>query len=704
MYLLNYTLDNLSLMALTISTGFVVDDAVVVIENITRHLEQGMEPFAAAMRGSREIGFTVLSMSLSLVAVFLPILLMTGIVGRLFREFAIVLSAAIAVSLVVSLTTTPMMCARFLKAERGQRRGWAYRMSERVFQSLLGGYETALRWVLRNSAIVMVLTLVTIGLNVHLFMIIKKGFFPQQDTGRLNGTIQAGQDASFQSMQEKLARFSKIVKDDPAVDDVEAFTGTAGSSGGGAATNAGRMFIDLKPLEERKMDADAVIARLRTKLARVSGATLFLQSIQDLRIGGRSSSTQYQFTLSSDNLDELNAWAPKMFAAMKKLPQIIDVSSDQQNKGLETALVVDRDRASRLQITQQMIDDVLYDSFGQRQVSTIFAPLQSIPRGHGNGPGILAESAALKGRVSGLPQRRAGPARAFADFKTGFTPLTVNHQGQFPSVTLSFNLPLNGSLGEAVDAIGEAQRKLGIPAAISASFQGTAQAFQDSLANQPWLILAALLTVYIVLGILYESLIHPITILSTLPSAGVGALLALMMMQTELERDCADRDHPADRHRQEERHHDDRLCAGGRAQRGRSPEEAIFEACILRFRPIMMTTMAALLGGLPLALGRGIGLGTSPPVGHRYRRRADLQPDADAVHHAGDLSLPGSPALAGARRWASAGPPGGAAGRRWRSFVEGWVSHQRLKPQDELFTTETPLTGLPPDDIMQALA
>jgi multidrug efflux pump len=615
MYLLHYNLDNLSLMALTVSTGFVVDDAIVVMENITRYREKGLSPFAAAMRGSREIGFTVLSMSVSLVAVFIPLLLMGGIVGRLFREFAISLSVAVGISLIVSLTTTPMLCAWFLKPEASQRHGKLYHFTERGFSGLLNGYATALRWVLRHSRLTLAITVLTVCLNIYLFTIVPKGFFPQQDTGRLNGTLLADQDISFQAMRQKLLQFVRICKEDPGIDNVEAFTGVAGSSGGGVATNTARMFIDLKPLAERKISADEVIARLRPKLAKVPGATLFLQSVQDLRIGGKSSSTQYQFTLQSDNLEDLNYWAPRMLSKMTSLRQLVDVNSDQQNKGLEATLVIDNDKAASLQITTQMIDDILYDAFGQRQVSTVYTQfneyhvVMEVAPKYWQNPQSLNDIYVLSKASAEVP------LGAFAHFETRLTPLAVNHQGLFPSVTFSFNLPANVALGDAVEAITELARKMGTPSSIRTSFMGTAQVFQASLASEPPLILLSLLTVYIVLGILYESLIHPITILSTLPSAGVGAILALLWTKTELnvmsmiglilligivkKNAIMMIDFALEAERKE----------------GKSPEEAILEACLLRFRPIMMTTLAALLGGLPLALGGGIGSELRRPLG-----------------------------------------------------------------------------------------
>ncbi|PYU90931.1 MAG: multidrug transporter subunit MdtC, partial [Acidobacteria bacterium] len=527
MYLLGYSVDNLSLMALTISTGFVVDDAIVVIENVTRYLEQGFHPFEATLRGAREIGFTVLSMSTSLVAVFIPILLMGGIVGRLFREFAVTLSVAIAVSLIVSLTTTPMMCARFLKPEGRRQHGRLYSASERAFQWILRRYEAGLAWVLAHQRLTLALTLITVCVNAYLYVAVPKGFFPDQDTGRLTGSIQAAQNTSFQAMRGKVSQFAGIVMADPAVDAVVAFTG-------GGGTNTARMFIALKPLAERKADANQVMARLRGKLSSVPGASLYLQSVQDIRVGGRVSNAQLQFTLQGDDLKELNRWAPRVLGQLQKLPELADVNSDQQNRGLEATLAIDRDTASRLGITTQMIDDTLYDAFGQRLVSTLYTQMNQYHVVMEVAPRFWQSPETLKDIYVRSSVGAMVPLSAFTRFEPAATALAVNHQGQFPAVTLSFNLAPGVALGEAVKAIEAAQREMGLPAGIRASFQGTAQAFQASLANEPLLILAALVTVYIVLGMLYESTIHPITILSTLPSAGVGAIVALLLCRTEL--------------------------------------------------------------------------------------------------------------------------------------------------------------------------
>ena len=611
MYLCGYSLDNLSLMALTIATGFVVDDAIVVLENISRYREQGIPPLQAALRGAKEITFTVLSMSLSLVAVFLPILLMGGMVGRLFREFAVTLSVAIIVSLLVSLITTPMMCARLLKPEQDTPHGWWYRVSERFFNGMRGGYATSLTWVLRHPRSMLAVTLATMGFSIYLYVVIPKGFFPQQDTGRLSGSIQASQDISFQAMSQKLTEVAKIIQSDPAVDTVMGFSG----GGGGSTTNTGRMFISLKPLEERKLSADQVIARLRSKLATVPGAPTFLQAVQDLRIGGRASSAQYQYTLQSVDLKELNTWAPRVERQLRTLPNIVDVNSDQQDKGLQSLVVFDRGTASRLGLSPQLIDDTLYDAFGQRQVSIMYTPLNQYHVVMEVAPQFWQSAAALNDIYVRSPAGMQVPLSAVARYEPTSTLLSVNHQGQFPGVTMSFNMAAGTSLSEAVQSIEKSMRDIGLPGDIKGSFQGTAKAFQASLESQPLLILAALVTVYIVLGILYESYIHPLTILSTIPSAGVGALLALLLFKTELsmialigiilligivkKNAIMMIDFALEAERKDEK----------------PPEEAIYEACLMRFRPIMMTTMAALLGALPLAVGMGVGSELRRPLG-----------------------------------------------------------------------------------------
>jgi multidrug efflux pump len=607
MYLLHYSIDNLSLMALAICTGFVVDDAIVVIENITRYLEAGDPPMEAALKGSREIGFTVLSMSVSLIAVFIPILLMGGVVGRLFREFAVTLSVAIAVSLCVSLTTTPMMCAKFLKSERDTKHGRLYKASERVFQWGLDTYSSGLRWVLRHQPLMLVVTAATICFSVYLYIVVPKGFFPQQDTGRMSGSILGAQDLSFPAMQQKLKQYTDIVMSDPAVSSMSANTG-------GGAENTGRMNVDLKPLSERKVTVDQVIARLRRRTAVVPGATLFFRANQDITVGGRFSNSQYQYTLESENLSDLQQWAPRVEARLRQVPGLRDVNSDQQTRGLQATLVIDRDTASRLGIAPAAIDNTLYDAFGQRQVSTIYTQLNQYHV-------VMEVDAAFRDSTDNIEQlfvrSSTGaqvPLSAFTHFEMKTTSLAVNHQGQFPAVTISFNLGEGVALGNAVKDIEAAVLQLGVPSDIRPTFQGTAQAFQASLANQPWLILAALITVYIVLGVLYESYIHPVTILSTLPSAGVGALLALLAFHTELtvialigiilligivkKNAIMMIDFAVEAERS-----------------GKTSEESIYQACLLRFRPIMMTTMAALLGGLPLALAAGTGAELRRPLG-----------------------------------------------------------------------------------------
>jgi multidrug efflux pump len=612
MYLCGYSVDNLSLMALTIATGFVVDDAIVVLENISRHIEQGVAPMRAALQGTAEVGFTVLSMSLSLVAVFIPILLMGGIVGRLFREFAVVLSVAILVSMVVSLTTTPMMCARLLRPETGGAHGRLHRASERAFNWLSRGYESSLSWALRHPVIMLVLTAATVALNFYLYAAVPKGFFPQQDTGRLSGAIQAAQDISFQAMRDKLSQLVAIVQADPAVESVMGFTG-GGSMG--TTRNTGRVFIALKPLNQRDANADQVIGRLRGKLAKVPGATLYLQAVQDVRIGGRQSNAQYQYTLQGESLRELASWAPRILAQLRQLPQIVDVNSDQQDRGLQSTITVDRDTASRLGVSASLIDNTLYDAFGQRQVSTMYRARNQYHVVMELAPQYWQRPDTLRDIYVRSANGQQVPLAAFARFQPNASTLAVNHQGQFPAVTLSFNLAPGVALGNAVTAIQDAVAQLGAPASVRGSFQGAAQAFQASLANQPWLILAALVTVYIVLGILYESYIHPITILSTLPSAGVGAILALLVCGTELsiialigiilligivkKNAILMID----------------FALSAERERGLAPLEAIRQACLLRLRPILMTTMAALLGALPLAIGMGTGAELRRPLG-----------------------------------------------------------------------------------------
>jgi multidrug efflux pump len=608
MYLCGYSLNNLSLMALTVATGFVVDDAIVVLENISRKIEEGMTPMQAALAGTREVAFTVVSISLSLIAVFVPILMMGGIVGRLFREFAVTLSVAILVSLFVSLTATPMMCARLLRKESERRDNRFFAALERGFDGLLRGYERSLSWALRHGRLMMALLFATVCFNVYLYVVVPKGFFPQQDTGRLSGSIQADQDISFQAMQAKLAEFVDIVRQDPAVDNVIGFTG-------GGGRNTARMFVALKPVAERKMTADKVMARLRGKLAGVAGAQLYLQPVQDIRIGGRGGQALYQYTLQADDLDELRAWEPRIRQAMGDLPQLVDVNTDSQDRGLQTSLTIDRDAASRLGVTPRTIDSTLNDLFGQRQVSTMYTALNQYKVVMEAAPKYWQSPEALKDVHVSSSDGTLVPLAAFASYAPTNTALSVNHQGQFVASTISFNLPVGVSLSDATRAIRATLDRIGVPTSIQGGYQGTARMFQASLSSQPLLILAALLTVYIVLGILYESLVHPLTILSTLPSAGVGAILALLACGMEfniialigvilliglvkknaiLMIDFA---------------------LHAERNRGMPPEQAIFQACLLRFRPIMMTTMAALLGAVPLAIGTGEGSELRRPLG-----------------------------------------------------------------------------------------
>src|SRR5579883_257466 len=667
MYLMGYSLDNLSLMALTVATGFVVDDAIVVLENVTRYLEDGLSPLEAAIKGAGEVGFTVLSMSISLIAVFIPILLMGGIVGRLFREFAMVISISILISLAVSLSTTPMMCSVLLRPLAGERHGRLYRVSERFFEAMLGFYRRTLTAALEHPLSVVIILVGVFGLNFYLYGAIPKGFFPQQDTGRIIGIIQADQSISFQLMQQKLSQFVSIIKKDPAVETVVGFTG-------GGQTNSGFMFLSLKPTDQRRISADGVITRLRREMAVVPGATLFLQAVQDIRVGGRASNAQYQYTLQGPTLEELSEWTPKIVAALQSEHDLADVNSDQQNKGLESDLVIDRDAAARLGITVSQIDNTLYDAFGQRQVSTIYvarnqyhvimevaprywqnpetlkdvyvstsgasvggsqstnavagtvvaggatfsansANAQAARNLATNSIGATGKGVSSTGSAVSTSQETMIPLSAVAHFTSGATPLGVNHQGLLVASTISFNIPEGVSLGTASATIEAAMNRIGVPATIRGTFQGTAKAFQDSLDNQPFLILAALVTIYIVLGVLYESYVHPLTILSTLPSAGVGALLALMAFKTEFsimaligvilligivkKNAIMMIDFALDAER----------------RRGLSPLDAIREACLLRFRPIMMTTMAAMLGAVPLALGVGDGGELRQPLG-----------------------------------------------------------------------------------------
>ena len=608
MYLCGYSLDNLSLMALTIATGFVVDDAVVVLENVSRHIEDGMTPLAAALQGAREVGFTVVSMSISLIAVFVPILLMGGIIGRLFREFAVTLSAAILVSLVVSLTATPMMCARVLRPAAEDRPGrWSLAV-ERLFARLLAFYERTLQWALRHSRLMLATLIGTVALNVYLYVIVPKGFMPQQDTGRIQGNLVADQSISFQAMRQKLASYVAIIRADPAVDHVVAFTG-------GGQRNSAFFFVMLKPIAQRRISADLVIARMRRELAHVPGATLFLQAAQDVRVGGRGANAQFQYTLSGDDLAELRSWEPKIRQALSAVPQIVDVSTDQQDLGLQTSLIVDRNAATHLGVSMAQLDSTLNDLFGQRQVSTIYNPLNQYHVVMEVAPSYWQNPAELDHTYVASNTGAMVPLAAFAHWEPTNTSLAVAHQGQFVATTVSFNLPPGGSLSDASRAVELTLARIGVPASIHGSFQGTAQAFKSSLESQPLLILAALVAVYLVLGILYESLIHPLTIISTLPSAGVGALLALLATRTDftiialigvilligivkknaiLMVDFA---------------------ITQRRDHGLGAEDAIYRACVLRFRPILMTTLAALFGAVPLAFGHGDGAEMRQPLG-----------------------------------------------------------------------------------------
>lgn len=611
MYLLNYSLDNLSLMALTIATGFVVDDAIVVIENISRHLEAGMSPMAASIRGAREIGFTVLSISISLVAVFIPILLMNGLVGRLFREFAVVLSVAIGVSMVVSLTTTPMMCAWMLKHRTVKDRGWFFRWTEAIFDLWIRMYASSLRVVLRHQWMTLIVTVGTIALTGYLYAVIPKGFFPQQDTGRLSANLVADQATSFRAMTALLDQFAAVIEDDPAVATVQASIG----GGFGGATNSARIFVMLKPLNERRATPEQIMGRIRAKASKIPGAALLMQSVQDLRIGGRGSSAQYQYSLKADSIEELNEWTPKLLDRMRQIPGIVDLNSDQQNGGLQTRLEIDRTTAARLGVSLAQIDNTLYDAFGQRQVSTMYKSQNQYRVVMEVDQEFAENPDALNGLYVQGPEGAQIPLQALCTITKTNSSLSANHSGQFPSATISFNLAQGVSLSQIVPQIEQLSVNLGLPENIQGKFAGAAEAFQSSLNTQPLLILAALISVYIVLGILYESYIHPLTILSTLPSAGVGALLALLLCGYELnvmsligillligivkKNAIMMIDFAIEAER----------------TAGKSPEEAIFEACLMRFRPITMTTMAALFAGLPLAVGSGNGAEIRQPLG-----------------------------------------------------------------------------------------
>jgi multidrug efflux pump len=645
MYLLGYSLNNLTLMALTISTGFVVDDAIVMIENIARYIEEGDSPLEAALKGSEQIGFTIISLTVSLIAVLIPLLFMGDIVGRLFREFAITLSVTILVSAVVSLTLTPMMCAKLLKHKPPAEQSRFYRWSETIFNRVIARYGTTLKWVLRHQEATLLIAGLTLVATILLYIAAPKGFFPVQDTGVIIGISEAPQTISFNGLSERQQQLTKIILQDPAVESLSSFIGIDGTN---ATVNSGRIQINLKPLSQRKIDASDIIRRLQPELAKIEGITLYMQPVQDLTVEDRVSRTQYQYSLEDASADELNQWAPRLVQKLQALPELRDVASDQQDRGLRASLVIDRNTAARLGVTPQVIDDTLYDAFGQRQVSTIFTQLnqyhvvvevkpnlqrdpsslkdiyvrpattsQSATSGQASSgsakPGSTSATAAASAQSTSSSS--AVPLGSFTHFEQGTTALAINHQGQFPEVTLSFNLAPGAALGDAVNAIEQTKQEIGMPPSIQAGFQGTAQAFQASLTNEPLLILAALVTVYIVLGVLYESYIHPVTILSTLPSAGVGAILALLICGKEL----------------------DVIALIGiilligivkknaimmidfalEAERegGKEPEEAIYEACLLRFRPIMMTTMAALLAGLPLALVSGVGAELRRPLG-----------------------------------------------------------------------------------------
>jgi multidrug efflux pump len=608
MYMFGYSLDNLSLMAMTIATGFVVDDAIVVMENIARHLEAGMKPFAAALKGAEEIGFTVFTISISLIAVFIPLLLMGGIVGRLFREFAVTLSTAVFVSMIISLTTTPMMCAYLLKSERTEKHGRLYMASENFFDWVLSLYRGSLHWVLKHPALTLIVLFVTIALNVVLIIKIPKGFFPVEDTGAIQGSIRGPQDSSFPAMDDSARKIGAVIKSDPGVANVIAFTG------GNGATNTGNIYIALKPLNERKVSAAEIINRLRPKLNRLPVASAFLQAVQDLRIGGRSSNAMYQYTIQSDTVEDLSKWGPILLNEMKRLPGFQDVSADQQNGGLDQMMTYDRVTAAKLGVTTQSLDSTLYSAFGQSEVSIIYTQLNQYYVVLEVAPQYWQSPEGLKD-IYFQSSGRNVPLLTMAKGQANTTPLAINHTGLFPSVTVSFNLAPNVSLSQATLSIDQLQKRLGTPSSLQGFFAGTLLAYQQSLESEPWLIATALLAVYIILGILYESLVHPWTIISSLPSASVGAMLALMLFNQDLniisiigivlligivkKNAIMMIDFALQAEREE----------------GKNPLEAIFEACMLRFRPILMTTMAALLGALPLALGTGTGYELRRPLG-----------------------------------------------------------------------------------------
>jgi multidrug efflux pump len=612
MYLLGYSLNNLTLMALTISTGFVVDDAIVMIENIDRYLEAGETPLNAALKGAGQIGFTIVSLTVSLIAVLIPLLFMGDVVGRLFREFAITLAVTILVSAVVSLTLTPMMCAKLLKTKQSERHGRFYEISERAYERVIHRYGSTLQWVLKHQTATLIVTFATLVFTILLFVVVPKGFFPVQDTGVILGISDAPQTVSFSSMAERQQALARVILKDPAVDSLSSFIGIDGIN---TTPNSGRFQINLKPRSQRKQTALEVIRRLQPELGKVPGVTLYMQPVQDLTVEDRVSRTQFQYSLEAADANDLNLWVPRLMEKLRSIPELHDVANDQLISGLKADLVIDRDTASRLGILPQAIDDTLYDAFGQRQVSTIFTQLNQyhvVLEAH---PSFQQSPESLKSIYVHSATGAQVPLSAFSHFQQTNAALAINHQGQFPVVTISFNLAPSVSLGEATKAIDQVEREINLPASIHTSFQGTAAAFQNSLSSEPYLILAALITVYIVLGVLYESYIHPITILSTLPSAGVGAILALILTRNDFnvialigiilligivkKNAIMMIDFALEAERQE----------------GKPPEEAIYQASLLRFRPIMMTTMAALLGGLPLALTSGTGSELRNPLG-----------------------------------------------------------------------------------------
>ncbi len=635
MYLAGFSLDNLSLMALTISTGFVVDDAIVMIENIERFIEAGDTPLEAALKGSGQIGFTIVSLTVSLIAVLIPLLFMGDIVGRLFREFAITLAVTILVSAIVSLTLTPMMCAKLLKSKREAKHGRFYQASQRWNDSIIAFYGRTLRWVLKHQTATLIITVSTLVFTLVLYVVVPKGFFPVQDTGMILGISEAPESVSFDAMAERQQALARVILQDPDVVSLSSFIGVDGTN---TTPNSGRIQINLKPREERSASASEIIRRLAPKVGQVSGITLYMQPVQDLTVENRVTRTQFQYSLEDTDANELNQWAPRLVQKLRNIPQLRDVASDQLSNGLRADLVIDRDTAGRLGILPQAIDDTLYDAFGQRQVSTMFTQLNQYHVVLEVAPDFQRNPDSLKNIYVRSATGQQVPLASFSHFEQQVIPLAINHQGQFPVVTLSFNLAPGVSLGEATSVIEQAEQQLQFPASIHSSFQGTAAAFRNSLTSEPWLILAALVTVYIVLGVLYESYIHPVTILSTLPSAGVGAMLALLFTRNDFtvialigiilligivkKNAIMMIDFALEAERKDDK----------------PPEEAIYQACLLRFRPIMMTTMAALLAGLPLALGRGTGSELRHPLGITIVGGLLIKPVAHAVHHAGGLS------------------------------------------------------------------